>query len=677
MNYYYVKLSCPKTSDSNHFGSLIHAFSENESIEFDFRNIPNKLDPEKNDSASINDMVFVHIGGDVSNKRKYFETVEIGEYHNGWAFWGVVNDINHTGMTFSANLHPFKRVVSKKDLYFFPQFMDNLGVRTKGEPNQAGLYKLNDDTALSFLGFLSFKEIVDPSEFNNIDFSEYIDPESTARNFAVNEAMEAPKNYLVNEVRKESTNIADELFERFSTWFKLESNYRESYGGLVEPEILKSWNKMFFNNSLLSKANDSKIALIEDVKRLVYDDGNKKWKAFNESCSKGAPKAVLGEKNFLKFLLEEFSEDSIDDELFELDNFKSYLASKNLFFSDDLILRYVGSLLAKPFVILTGLTGSGKTKLAEQFAKYMSFSSDQYLFIAVGADWTNKDSLLGYANSITQTYVAPDSDLPSFLTRVLSNPRKPYFLILDEMNLSLVERYFADFLSAMESESKEIHLHSFSDITSPSTKLHLPDNLFITGTVNIDESTYMFSPKVLDRANTIEFRLNYDDLKAFIKGLDSNEKPKVQGWKMTESFMELRSVKGLPADQLEYLSNALNPIYAQLQLAGSEFGYRSANEIILLFETLGKLKPEMSNEEKLDVALVQKLLPKLHGSASKLKKPLIELAKLTIKGDWNEEFLLIEKKVDAGLLKHHLTFDKIKSMLIRLGQNGFVSFAEA
>lgn len=677
MTYYYVKLSCPKQSDANHFRSLIDAFSENRSISFGFRNIPNKLDPEKIDSASINDMVFVHIGGDVSYKRKYFDSAELGEYQNGWAFWGIINNIDHTGMTFSADLHPFKKVVSKKDLYFFPQFMDNLGVRTKGEPNQAGLYKLNDDTALSFLGYLRFKEIVDENEFNKIDYNEYIDPESTARNFAVNEAMEAPEHYLVNEVRKESNDITDEIFERFSNWFKLESNYRESYGGLVEPEILTSWNKMFFNNSLLSKVNDSKMALIEDVKRLVYDDGNKKWKAFNESCSKGAPKAVLGEKNFLKFLLEEFSEDNVDLELFELDNFKSYLASKNLFFSDDMILRYVGSLLAKPFVILTGLTGSGKTKLAEQFAKYMSFSSAQYLFIAVGADWTNKDSLLGYANSITRTYIAPDSDLPSFLKLVLSNPRKPYFLILDEMNLSLVERYFADFLSAMESESKEIHLHSFSDLSSPPTKLHLPDNLFITGTVNIDESTYMFSPKVLDRANTIEFRLNYDDLDVFIKGLETQEKPKVQGWKMTKSFMELRSIKGLPADQLEYLSNALNPIYIQLQLAGSEFGYRSANEIILLFETLGKLKSEMSNEEKLDVALVQKLLPKLHGSASKLKKPLLELAKLTVKDDWNEDFLLVDNKVDTGLLKHPLTFDKIKSMLIRLGQNGFVSFAEA
>src|SRR5690606_24433993 len=93
----------------------------------------------------------------------------------------------------------------------------------------------------------------------------------------------------------------------------------------------------------------------------------------------------------------------------------------------------------------------------------------------------------------------------------------PYFLILDEMNLSHVERYFADFLSVMESKDF-IKLHSSEvDINQVPSKIEWPINLFIIGTVNIDETTYMFSPKVLDRANVIEFRVDKDDIKRFLE----------------------------------------------------------------------------------------------------------------------------------------------------------------
>ena len=98
-----------------------------------------------------------------------------------------------------------------------------------------------------------------------------------------------------------------------------------------------------------------------------------------------------------------------------------------------------------------------------------------------------------------------------------TNSAKPIFLILDEMNLSHVERYFADFLSALESRDAGLHLHregkgkrlprqpgGLADV--PET-LRLPRNVFVVGTVNVDETTYMFSPKVLDRANVIEFRV--------------------------------------------------------------------------------------------------------------------------------------------------------------------------
>ena len=137
-----------------------------------------------------------------------------------------------------------------------------------------------------------------------------------------------------------------------------------------------------------------------------------------------------------------------------------------------------------------------------------------------GADWTNREPLLGYPNALeANKYVTPENGVLDLINRARIDETKPYFLILDEMNLSHVERYFADFLSTMES-GDAIPLHTIDSEEARAggipKQIKLPNNLFIIGTVNIDETTYMFSPKVLDRANTIEFRLTETDLKTLL-----------------------------------------------------------------------------------------------------------------------------------------------------------------
>ncbi|MBL0267675.1 MAG: hypothetical protein IPP99_03105 [Chitinophagaceae bacterium] len=117
------------------------------------------------------------------------------------------------------------------------------------------------------------------------------------------------------------------------------------------------------------------------------------------------------------------------------------------------LTRLVASLLTKPFVILSGLSGSGKTKLAQNFVKWICQDPSQYCIIPVGADWTNREPLLGYPNALKpEEYVKPESGVLDLIMRASEQTDLPHFLILDEMNLSHVERYFADFLSTMESQ---------------------------------------------------------------------------------------------------------------------------------------------------------------------------------------------------------------------------------
>lgn len=231
---------------------------------------------------------------------------------------------------------------------------------------------------------------------------------------------------------------------------------------------------------------------------------------------------------------------------FSIDVLSRDLQQTGLLFEDRLLNRFVTALLAKPFVILTGLAGSGKTKLAQVFAEWICEKAEQMCIVPVGADWTNREALLGYPNALNEgEYVLPENGVLNLLMEANKpeNAGKPYFLILDEMNLSHVERYFADFLSVMESQDR-IPLHPDTEIWKGCKvpgKVGLPANLFIVGTVNIDETTYMFSPKVLDRANVIEFRVTSEEMERFLEHktpVDLNN-IRGKGAGMGEAFVEM------------------------------------------------------------------------------------------------------------------------------------------
>lgn len=336
--------------------------------------------------------------------------------------------------------------------------------------------------------------------------------------------------------------------------------------------------------------------------------------------------------------------------------------------------RFIASLLTKRFVILTGLAGSGKTKLADAFARWICVDhSRQSKLISVGADWTNNENLLGYPDAIQKgRYCNPSSGVLDLILAAEKDRTKPYFLILDEMNLSHVERYFSDFLSAIES-GKEIGLHGVSSgLDGVPASIVLPDNLFIIGTVNVDETTYMFSPKVLDRANVIEFRATADQLESFLKSprriLIYEIEGKGSGYGepfVIQSTAPVPLLSSLPieisggVDRGLELKDRLMEAFQSLSEIGAEFGFRTAYEVsrfIYLHATL--TGPGWKFEDALDAQVLQKLLPKLHGSDRRLGPVLKKL--------WGfcDKYGLLASK------------EKIDRMTDRL-KDGFTSFAEA
>jgi 5-methylcytosine-specific restriction protein B len=383
-----------------------------------------------------------------------------------------------------------------------------------------------------------------------------------------------------------------------------------------------------------------------------------------------------------------------------IESFTKDSANQNLNFSTYLTKRYIASLGTKPFVIFTGLSGSGKTKLAQTFAKWICASDTQYNIIPVGADWTNREPLLGYPNSLDNSkYVLPDNGALDLILAAIENSKdkelkdcNPYFLILDEMNLSHVERYFADFLSAMESK-EPISLYSGNERKDENGRvipqsIVLPSNLFIVGTVNIDETTYMFSPKVLDRANTIEFKVDVDDMKDFFGAEISVSGEEING-KGVGFSSELMGWFSKEPQQGKDRSAQLMSFFRELQGVGAEFGYRTAGEMVELMNRLDSLGMDATQlEDALDVAVMQKLLPKLHGSRSKLSKVIPILISLCLDAKEQANQDLIRKLLDdypqqksfgeeqKGIIKLQLSIAKLSRMHTNAIENGFASFAE-
>ena len=266
-----------------------------------------------------------------------------------------------------------------------------------------------------------------------------------------------------------------------------------------------------------------------------------------------------------------------------------------------------------------------------------------YRVIAVRPDWTDSRGLLGYYNPITESYVATE-----FLRLLLDAAEEeqraetegrvayPYFAILDEMNLARVEHYFSDFLSALESgEAIELH-HDLSvetgagdHTTKVPRRLAVPRNVFFTGTVNVDETTYMFSPKVLDRAFTIEF--NEVDLAGFGTpgGGGAGQEPPLQLERLPETLEQLEKPNttdwiafgALHGGELRQVVIELNDLLAP---SNRHFGYRVANEIGR-FVRLAAEQSDRTPEalwEALDLAVLQKVLPKFHGTQQELEPTL-------------------------------------------------------
>lgn len=321
----------------------------------------------------------------------------------------------------------------------------------------------------------------------------------------------------------------------------------------------------------------------------------------------------------------------------------------------DLILRaYHVALQTRPLVILPGISGTGKTRLTRLYADAVydiapGRDNPYYLVVAVQPDWHNARDLLGYYNALTATY-HPTAFL-RFLLQAGADPQQTYYVCLDELNLARPEYYLAPILSAMETveaaidigaPTAEAPLAGGGSIRNP---LRLPVNLRMIGTVNVDESTFALSDKLLDRANIIE--LTDVDLEAFRVGYSGRIDPDI--WATIGQVQSLASQAGHP------------------------FGYRTLGEMLRFVEqAAGTLPPRQA----LDLQLKQKVLPRLRGEdGPRLRRALSELLSLALGVEqrvWGRASQVTPEQLAGAPFPESAA--KLRRMLERLDQEGFTDF---
>ena len=336
---------------------------------------------------------------------------------------------------------------------------------------------------------------------------------------------------------------------------------------------------------------------------------------------------------------------------------------------------FLAGVATKRFAILTGLSGSGKTQLARAFGHWLGTDAGgrpRYLVEPVRADWTSPDPLLGYEDVL----LPPDPQgrrawqVPRTLELMLrahDEPTHLWLLVLDEMNLAHVERYFADALSGIESNEAVLpnleHVDGtwYQRIGAP-TRIPLPKNLVIVGTVNVDETTYQFSPKVLDRAFSFEFRVTTEELDGDLRSIRTAQAGSARDLQALHTVVhdaDWHLTSPSPHTELPAL---LVDLHAEMSKVGLEFGHRTYRESMRFAAVLEAMGID-DEDEVWDWIVMSKLLPRVHGSRRQLEAFL----------DWLHKFALGD---DPNKPPRPLVARKVGRMLVALRANQFAGFAE-
>lgn len=377
-------------------------------------------------------------------------------------------------------------------------------------------------------------------------------------------------------------------------------------------------------------------------------------------------------------------------------------------FSDSLnkdkYLPYLTALRTKPFMLLAGISGTGKSRIVRELAKacweegdeeYGKNNPKNFCMVQVKPNWHDSSELIGYVSRINgEKYVV--GPFLRFLAKAIKDENTPYFLCLDEMNLAPVEQYFAEYLSVIESRKLNADGSITTDPIIPyenaeaygtlidqlfaddadrkayksgtdGKRLTIPQNLFVVGTVNMDETTFSFSRKVLDRAMTLE--MNEVNLHGGLEKGKDNEIGYIGNSIIGEAAegCDIYEDNQALCDQVLAYLDKVNTV-----LEGTPFkiAYRTRNEFLLYAVNRQLLDKDSQLWQTLDEMTSMKILSRIEGDSERTKTSLEELRKLV-----NDDIVSQIPEPEEGREKaKSITASKIKEMLEKLEKTSYTSY---
>ena len=452
--------------------------------------------------------------------------------------------------------------------------------------------------------------------------------------------------------------------------------------------------------------------------RSIYDYANDKLKGRKFlKCSRSNYKADINQASFIYIGSQDHPEKDVFENFVNMFDSRPYLNSINEW-SDDIkhaetlenvvnIYRpYTTAIKSKPFLLLAGISGTGKSRIVRELARacwdegtdeYKAQKPKNFQMVQVKPNWHDSSDLIGYVSRVSGKAEFVAGEFLKFIAKAWENTETPYFLCLDEMNLAPVEQYFAEYLSVIESRKshedgtvttdpivekadEEWYFNLTASLTSDEDirkqfneqGICIPQNLIVVGTVNMDETTFSFSRKVLDRAMTIE--MNEVDLHG---GLTERNEPigKLDKAELIGYAVEGMDVYAANKEVCETVLTYLDAVNSVLESTPFKVAYRTRNEFLLYVVNNLPYKKGENDEElpqgyvvarALDEITSMKVLSRIEGDDTKVSDKLLDSLTETI------EEGLREVSGEENTVKS-ISLAKLKEMKDKL-VSGYTSF---